>query len=359
MEASHIKKALRTRRMESAKHKIDFADISTFDIVPTPPKGPKPEAVRLQRRHRVHAQKLNTYEAKYRSSQDSETHKTQHDAVNGSGDFLRTVDPAFPWYCPTPRTGDTSSSYDREEHTVHKQATCNDPSTSSSRKQAINTNPIRYPAPGPREQLAPSPFPVSKNKLAPVVDPKKNAVPKPARASPRASPRAGGLAGPRPVKAKHMLVHKENGKTTNTDQPTRIYLPEAVHNKNPIRYPAPGPREQLAPSPFPVNKNKLAPVVDPKKITVPKPARAGPRPVKAVHAPVYFDDAESSCVLTRMYGCRDEYTTDSVIPVKNSRPIRNPSPGPREQLLPSVFPVNKRRLPSLAKHGRVVAPLCG
>ncbi|XP_021373660.1 skin secretory protein xP2-like [Mizuhopecten yessoensis] len=352
MEVSTIKKALRTHRMESAKNKIDFADISTFDIVPTPPKGPKPETARLQRRHRVHAQKLNTYEAKYGSSQDSETHKTQHDAKNGSGDFRKTVDPAFPWYCPTPRTGETS--FDREENAIRKQATCNaveatftDQSTNSSRKQAVNANPIRYPAPGPREQLAPSPFPVNKNKLAPVVNPKKNAVPKPAR------------AGPRPVKAKHMLIHKENVKTTVTDQPTRMSLPEAANNTNPIRYPAPGPREQLAPSPFPVNKNILAPMVDPRKNAIPKSARPGPRPVKAVHMPVFHENTESSSMLTMMYGCRDVCVADSVIPVKNRRPIRNPSPGPREQLLPSIFPTKKRRPATLVKRGRVVAPMCG
>ncbi|OWF55139.1 hypothetical protein KP79_PYT14511 [Mizuhopecten yessoensis] len=272
MEVSTIKKALRTHRMESAKNKIDFADISTFDIVPTPPKGPKPETARLQRRHRVHAQKLNTYEAKYGSSQDSETHKTQHDAKNGSGDFRKTVDPAFPWYCPTPRTGETS--FDREENAIRKQATCNaveatftDQSTNSSRKQAVNANPIRYPAPGPREQLAPSPFPVNKNILAPMVDPRKNAIP--------------------------------------------------------------------------------------------KSARPGPRPVKAVHMPVFHENTESSSMLTMMYGCRDVCVADSVIPVKNRRPIRNPSPGPREQLLPSIFPTKKRRPATLVKRGRVVAPMCG
>ncbi|XP_021345039.1 serine/arginine repetitive matrix protein 1-like, partial [Mizuhopecten yessoensis] len=283
MDTLSSKKALYLHRIKSTKTKIDFADISTFDIAPTPPKEPKPEARKLHRRHRICAQKLNTYEAKYESTQESATHisRTEHDNGSVSSDLLAARDPAFPWYCPTPRTGNTSVNKEEDaiyEHDNVVKTTFEGQRKNPSLNEAINANPIRYPAPGPREQLAPSPFPVNKNKLAPVVDPRKNVASKPPR------------KGPRPVKAKHMPVYKETVKTTAIDHPIRTSLPKPVNNPNPIRYPAPGPREQLTPSPFPVNKNKLAPLVDPRKNTaVPKTPRKGPRPVKAKHISVFHD----------------------------------------------------------------------
>ncbi|XP_069104843.1 titin-like [Argopecten irradians] len=305
MEISNIKKALRTHRMESRK--IDFTDISTFDIVPTPPKGPKPETNKLSRR--IRAQKVKVYETK-------------------ASLCLKDLD----------TTNDVSVKNTLIDHQIK-----------DSSNELVNANPIRYPAPGPREQLTPSPFPINKNKLAPVVNPKRNAVPKPKQTC--------------PVKPTHKSLY-DSDMPTVTELPARTYkpqsLPEPIYNPNPIRYPSPGPRENLAPSPFPVNKNKLAPVVNPKRNAVPKTARVGPRPVKAVHMPVYSDNSDSSCILTQLFSDREDYRPTSAIPVmENSHPIRYSVPGPREQLLPSPFPVNKACLPPLIKHGRVIAPMCG
>ncbi|XP_060078750.1 uncharacterized protein LOC132558226 [Ylistrum balloti] len=351
MEVSDIKKALRTHRMESIKSKIDFADISSYDIVPTPPKEPKPEANRLHRRHGIRAQK--SYQAKYTTPPECETQKygTEPGAGNGSGDFCRTRNTDLPWYCPSTSPRDTF--YGKGETNIHKKDICNDLKSTSaglqtnlSVKEVLNNNPIRYPVPGPRDQLVPSPFPINKNKLAPVVDPKKNPKSKTAHAIPR------------PAIAVHMPFDKQRENDTFTGQQITTPMPEATINTNPIRYPVPGPRDQLVPSPFPINKNKLAPVVDPKKNAKPKTARAGPCPVKAVHLPVYRDNTESSCILTQMFGDRDTDLTDSVIPVtKQRRPSRYP--GSREQLLPNPFSINKACLPPIVKRGRVVAPMCG
>ncbi|XP_033761105.1 extensin-like [Pecten maximus] len=357
MEVSNIRKALRTHRMESKK--IDFTDLSTFDIVPTPPKEPKPEVNKLNRRHGVRVQKSKTYETNDSPSQEPETRKSttrpKHDTTNVSCDLPRTGEKDIPWYCQNPKTKDTP--FEKEENAIHRKSTYNDvkftltdQKTNPSPGAEVNTNPIRYPTPGPREQLSPSPFPVNKNKLAPVVNPRRNAVPRTVRVVPRS------------VKPKRMPVCDPSVNVTVIDRPARVSqsLPESLNNPNPIRYPTPGPRDPLTPSPFPVNKNKLAPVVDPKRNAVPRTARVGPRPVKAVHMPIYNDNSESSCILTQLYGDRGDYVADSVVPVmKNSRPIRYPPPGPREQLLPNPFPVNKARLPPLIKHGRVVAPMCG
>ncbi|XP_033761044.1 uncharacterized protein LOC117342866 [Pecten maximus] len=349
MEVSNIKKVLRTHRMESAKAKIDFADISTFDIVPTPPKEPKPEANRMHRRRGIRAQKSKTYEAKPASLQEFEAQELglKHDTRSESNDLARTgpSDTNNPWYCQTPKTRDTSF---KKNTCKDMKTTFVDQTTNASLKDVLkNTNPIRYPTPGPRDQLAPSPFPVNKNKLAPVVDPKKNAVPKTAR------------PGPRPVKAIHTPVFNPSLIATAPDRQARTPLPEAMNNPNPIRYPAPGPRDKLAPSPFPVNKNKLVHVLDPRKNAVTKTTRVGLRLVKAVRVSIYSDNTESSCILTQMYSDRDDYANSIVPAMENSRPIRYPPPGPREQMLPNPFPVNKACLPPLIKHGRVVAPMCG
>ncbi|XP_069107815.1 uncharacterized protein [Argopecten irradians] len=251
MEVSNIKQALRVNRMKSAKAIVNFADICTFDIVPTPPKEPKPETTKMLRHRGVRAQKFKIYDAKSAQEPGFEPDRLiDHIYVSRTG--------SKDSYCPQNSTkyayNDVKTSF-------------SDMKANESLNIAVkNMNPIRYPAPGPREQLAPSPFPVNKNRLAPVVDPRKNAVPK--------TPRPGPIKG---------------ASSSVVDWPSMTLLPEAFNNSNPIRYPAPGPRELLVPSPFPIDKNRLAPVVNPKKNAVPKTTRAGPHPLKAVHMPIFSD----------------------------------------------------------------------